>query len=39
MLEAMDDNQVLIFTNMISVALKNFSRPAPSYGYGERFED
>ncbi|MGM1023458.1 MAG: HNH endonuclease [Bacillota bacterium] len=39
LLEAMDDKQMLVFTNMISDALKNSSVPAPSYGYGERFED
>ncbi|QYK68300.1 HNH endonuclease signature motif containing protein [Paenibacillus sp. S02] len=39
LLEAMDDKQMLVFTNMISDALKNFTQPAPSYGYGERFED
>ncbi|SPY16132.1 nuclease [Paenibacillus polymyxa] len=39
LLEAMDDKEMLVFTNMISDALNNFSKPAPSYGYGERFED
>ncbi|MFT9370124.1 HNH endonuclease [Paenibacillus polymyxa] len=39
LLEAMDDKQMLVFTNMISDALNNFSKPSTSYGYGERFED
>ncbi|WP_090738456.1 HNH endonuclease [Paenibacillus sp. Mc5Re-14] len=39
LLESMDDKEMLVFTNMISDAFNNFSKPAPSYGYGERFED
>ncbi|MEK4456868.1 HNH endonuclease [Paenibacillus sp. FSL R10-2748] len=39
LLESMDDKEMLVFTNMISDALSNFNEPAPSYGYGERFED
>lgn len=39
LLESMDTKQMSVFTVMISDALNNFSRPAPSYGYGERFED
>ncbi|WP_311078021.1 HNH endonuclease signature motif containing protein [Paenibacillus polymyxa] len=39
LLESMDDKEMLVFTNMISDALNNFSKPSPSYGYGERFED
>ncbi|TKH35979.1 HNH endonuclease [Paenibacillus polymyxa] len=39
LLESMDDKEMLVFTNMLSDALNNFSKPSPSYGYGERFED
>ncbi|MBE0342511.1 HNH endonuclease, partial [Paenibacillus sp. 28ISP30-2] len=39
LLEAMDSKQMSVFTTMISDVLKNFSEPAPSFGYGERFED
>ncbi|MCP3806437.1 HNH endonuclease [Paenibacillus sp. Lou8.1] len=39
LLEAMDAKQMSVFTTMISDALNNFSKPVPSYGYGERFED
>ncbi|WP_025718397.1 hypothetical protein [Paenibacillus sp. 1-18] len=39
LLESMDTKQMSVFGIMISDALNNYSRPAPSYGYGERFED